>query len=160
MTRSFSVCLLGASLLALTTVLGTFLSTSEPVVAEEPAAKSVGEPVEPDMHEFMEYVFQPTYRRLKVSMATAPTENRGWSPIKADALSLAESSNLLFNRGPEDEAADWAKHATEARDAGGELYRAAKSRNFELSREKYELMLTKCNACHTQFAGGEHQLTP
>ena len=36
------------------------------------AGVEVAVPVEDSMHEFMEYVFQPTYLRLKASMATAP----------------------------------------------------------------------------------------
>ena len=40
-----------------------------PVVSTDEAA-----PVEDSMHEFMEYVFQPTYLRLKASMAAAPVE--------------------------------------------------------------------------------------
>jgi len=68
-------------------------------------------PVEDSMHEFMEYVFQPTYLRLKATMTTAPADNKGWKAIKADSLVLAESCNLLFSRAPDGAAADWIAHA-------------------------------------------------
>ena len=58
------------------------------------------EAVEDSMHEFMEYVFQPTYRRLKLSMAAEPNDNKDWKTIKSDSLILAESCNLLFARLP------------------------------------------------------------
>jgi hypothetical protein len=37
-------------------------------------------PVESDMHEFMEYVFSPTYERLKASMASLPPTTRAGRP--------------------------------------------------------------------------------
>ncbi len=38
------------------------------------------------MHEFMEYMFQPTYKRLQKSIAAEPTDKAGWKGIKADSL--------------------------------------------------------------------------
>ena len=123
-------------------------------------AQDVAEPVEPDMHEFMEYVFQPTFRRLKQAMAGTPADNQAWKSIKADSLILAEGGNLLLIRPSEDDAADWVKHSVEVRDFGGQLYRAAKAKDEQLARKHYEAMVQNCNACHEQFAGGEHMLTP
>lgn len=127
-----------------------------PATGEENAAR----PVEPDMHEFMEYLFQPTYRRLRAAMASEPSGNPAWSAIKSDALILAEGGNLLLIRLPEEDQADWVRQSEEVRELGGQFYRAAKSRDFAAARQHYEKMLASCNACHQQFAGGEHQLTP
>lgn len=157
-----------AALLAVTTI-GLLWSDSAPVPAvqaAEPAAEpadraaDAGVPVEPDMHEFMEYVFQPTYKRLKAQMAAEPADNQGWKAIKADALTLAEGGNLLLIRQPEDDRKDWTRHSIQVRDLGGQLYRAAGAKDFKTARQRYEAMLTNCNACHQQFAGGEHQLKP
>ncbi|MFV0444166.1 MAG: hypothetical protein ACK5Q5_11410 [Planctomycetaceae bacterium] len=126
--------------------------------AKESAAST--KPVEPDMHEFMEYVFQPTFKRLKPAMAAAPADNAGWKGIKADSLVLAESGNLLLDRQPEEEGADWVRHSASVRDLGGQLYRAAKAKDFATAKSHYEQMVKSCNACHEQFAGGEHILTP
>ena len=116
--------------------------------------------VEDSMHEFMEYVFQPTYKRLKVSMAAEPADNAGWKAVKSDSLILAESCNLLFVRKPDENAADWAKHAVASRDAGAELYKAAREKKFEPATAAYKMMLDNCNACHRQFEKGRHILTP
>ena len=35
-------------------------------------------PVEKSMHEFMEYVFQPGYKRLKKNMASEPANKAAW----------------------------------------------------------------------------------
>lgn len=118
-------------------------------------------PVEESMHELMEYVFQPTYRRLKQSMAAAPADNNGWKAIKSDALILAEGCNLLFGRETDgDQAQDWAKHTTAARTAGAELYKAAKMKDFTAAGTAYKAMLNNCNACHRQFEEGKHILQP
>ena len=125
--------------------------------ADESAA--LGTPVEDDMHEFMEYVFQPTYLRLKASMAELTADKANWKAIKSDGLILAESANLLSGRNSEGEAL-WQKHASETRQAGATLYAAAKAKDVEQTRASYVSMLTRCNACHQDFADGEHQLKP
>ena len=123
-------------------------------------SKAAAAPVESDMHEFMEYVFQPTFKRLRPLMGAAPVDNQAWKSIKADSLILAEGGNLLLIRQPEDDATDWVKHSVQVRDFGGQLYRAAKAKDYPSARRSYESMVTNCNACHQQFAGGEHILTP
>lgn len=133
--------------------------------ALEPRAFSVAadekvELVEPDMHEFMEYICQPTFRRLQASMANAPADNAGWRGVKSDALILAESGNLLLSHVPESDVETWVELSVAVRTTGGELYRAAKAKDFPAARGHYEAMVKKCNACHDHFAEGEHQLTP
>mgnify|MGYP002623403585 FL=1 len=135
-------------------------STSPATQAAAAAAQNGIEPVEPDMHEFMEHVFQPTFKRLRTAMAAEPADNAVWKAIKADSLILAEGGNLLLMRTPTDDAADWAKHSVHVRDFGSHLYRAAKTKDFPAARKGYESMVTNCNACHHQFAGGEHILKP
>ncbi len=117
-------------------------------------------PVDRSMHEFMEYFFQPTYNRLKPLMASAPSANPGWKAIKADALILAEGGNLLLLRTPLREPAKWNEYSLSVRETAGQLYKAARKKDFEASRKSYEQMLTHCNNCHKQFAGGKHILTP
>ncbi len=117
-------------------------------------------PVEADMHEFMEYVFEPPYKRLKAALATAPMDNSVWKGVKSDALILAESGNLLFGRSAAEDSKDWDRHAEAVRMQGGLLYQAAKKKDAPEARKRWEALLTSCNACHNQFAGGEHILTP
>ena len=128
--------------------------------ADDAANKVAPQPVEEDMHEFMEYIFQPTYLRLKQSMAAEPKENAGWKAIKSDGLILAEGGNLLLHRLPKEDAASWAEQSASVRDLGAELYQSAKKKDYAAARQSYEAMLKKCNACHDQFAHGEHQLSP
>lgn len=128
------------------------------VLAQLPSPKS--QPVESDMHEFMEYAFQPTYKRLQKSIAVETTDKAVWKAIKADALILAEAGNLLLLRSPKESSAIWDDLSIAMREDGSMLYHAAKARDFKLAHMHYERMLTKCNACHDKFAEGKHQLTP
>ena len=128
--------------------------------APEADTKTAPKPVEADMHEFMEYVFEPTFRRLKPAMATAPADNKAWKAIKADSLILAEGGNLLLARQPEKDAADWIRHSVQVRETGGQLYEAAKAKDAPAARKHYEAMIQQCNACHKQFANGEYTLSP
>jgi hypothetical protein len=122
--------------------------------AQQPVA------VEGDMHEFMEYVFEPPYKRLKAGLSSAPADRTAWKEIKSDALILAEATNLLLHRQPDEHANAWVKNAQIVRQQGGQLYQAAKQRDFDLSKKQFAEMLKKCNHCHDQFAGGKHQLSP
>ena len=118
------------------------------------------QPVDDNMHHFMEYIFEPNYNRLRTSMANEPQDKKAWKAIKGDALTLAECANLLMARGPEEEADAWRRLSVAVRTHGGELYQAARKSEYRSARKAYETMLKNCNACHQQFAEGEYQLEP
>lgn len=145
----------GTSLLVCAMLTGNY---PRDAFSDEPSAAE--KPVEPDMHEFMEYVFEPSYKRLKAAMAAAPADNNGWKVIKAESLTLAESANLLLHRIPKDDGAAWSEQAIAVRDLGGQFYKAAKQKDFPAAREHYQGMLKNCNRCHEQFAMGKHILAP
>jgi hypothetical protein len=133
---------------------------SESRVAADDAKHAGGVPVEKDMHEFMEYYFEPTFKRLKPAIAQEPADKAGWKPLKAEGLIFAEGGNLLLARTPKEDAAEWNELSLAVRDAGEQLYQAAKKREYPAARKAYETMISKCNACHQHFAEGEHQLEP
>lgn len=108
----------------------------------------------------MEYFFQPTYLRLRHAIAAEPSDNSGWRGIKSDALIFAEGGNLLLLRTPPKDPAKWNESSAAVRDFGGQLYRAARKKDFDAARKAYEKMLMSCNACHKEFAGGKHILSP
>jgi hypothetical protein len=143
-------------------VFGLAVSTGDfSVKAEE--VKSAGmkpQPVDESMHHFMEYVFEPNYKRLRAGMAGAPKDKKAWKAIKGDALTLAECANLLLMRVPDEDAAAWRKRSVAVRTHGGELYQAARKSDYSAARKAYVTMLNNCNACHKQFADGKHQLQP
>ncbi len=159
MKTTISFALLTTTFLALAVCLTMIPSASTFAAAAENGAAEPA-PVEPDMHEFMEYVFQPNFRALKPAMASEPSDRKVWSTIKSSSLILAEGGNLLLIREAQTDQDDWDKHAVAVRDFGGKLYRAAQAKDYSTARKNYEAMIKNCNACHQQFAGGEHILTP
>ena len=128
--------------------------------ADTEPAKATTKPVPVSMHDFMEGVFQSPYKRLKTAMAAEPKDAAGWKAIRSDALILAEGGNLLLMRLPEKDANLWTKHSVDSRDAGAELVKAAKEKDFQGAKKAYEAMLNHCNACHKKFEDGKHILTP
>ncbi len=140
-------------------------STEQPATQQsKTAADESLMAVEEDPHEFMEYVFQPTYKSLKTAMAKSKDaetkDDATWKSIKSGSLILAEGGNLLLLRGPQDERAKWIEHATAVRRIGGELYQAAKKKDADKSQQLYRTLLDNCNSCHQQFADGKPQLKP
>ena len=130
-----------------------------PVAADHHKAPGP-KPVEDSMHEFMEYVFEPGYKRLKMNMATEPKDKNDWKAIKGDALALAEATNLLFQRKPDKDAEAWSKNAAAVREKGAAFYAAAKKRDYAAATQTYRAMLQSCNACHKECAEGKYQLKP
>ena len=147
------------------TILGvvtwTLATTGSPVQADDAkAADNDIQPVDDDMHHFMEYVFEPSYKRLKAAMAAEPSDKQAWKGIKGDALTLAECANLLAMRMPKEDGYGWKPFSLQVRGHDSQLYQAARKSDYPAARKAYTSMLQQCNACHKKFADGEHQLTP
>ena len=118
------------------------------------------QPIDDDMHHFMEYVFEPSYKRLQAAMAAEPSDKQAWKRIKGDALTLAECANLLAMRMPKEGGYGWKPFSLQVRGHGSQLYQAARKSDYPAARKAYTTMLTNCNACHKQYADGKHQLNP
>lgn len=157
MKRRIIICLALCSSLSVIWLNFQFQTTAaEPTGVADEEIK----PLDVNMHDFMEGMFQAPYRRLKVAMEKEPTDPQGWKALRSDAIILAEGSNLLLIRKPEKDVEDWLKHSVATRNAGAEIIKAAKQRNFTASKEAYVRMLDHCNACHKQFENGKHIMKP
>ena len=130
------------------------------VAGETTASESIPRAVETSLHEFMEYVFEPPYKRLRELLAAEPAETRAWKAVKSDSLILAEAENLLLLRLPAEGANAWSRDAVATRDSGSQLYQAARAKDYPSARQSYLGMLDRCNTCHKHFAEGKHQLKP
>jgi hypothetical protein len=134
-------------------------ATQEPAEGNDDDGESF-EPID-NMHHFMEYISQPSYRSLKKSFAGEAPENRkGWKSIKSHALILAETSALVADRFPQDcseeQASQWRQISLEVYTAGKQLYKSAG--DFDAAKKNYGVMIESCNKCHQVFDNGKHQL--
>jgi cytochrome c553 len=157
---TFRACLFLAVLVLVGGRLGSGSESAGVSAAVRPPAKAEPIPTEATMHDFMEGMFQGPYRRLKSGIAAEPKDNAGWKVIRSESVALAEGSNLLLLRKPETGADKWVEYTVASRDAGAEVYKAAKKKNYAEAKKAYEKMLTACNACHKQFDDGKNQLVP
>jgi hypothetical protein len=143
-------------------LLGLAFVASNPAALEaaDPQADQFGVPVERDIHEFMEYVNQPVYQRLKSNLSQEPADNAAWTTIKSDALILAETGNLLMLRAPNENQNAWLEHSVSLREAGQEMYQAAKKKDYQATSTEWMGLLQQCNSCHDDFHGGKPNLKP
>jgi len=111
-----------------------------------------------NMHHFMEYICEPSYKGLKAALATEPANRKAWKPFKNHALVLAETAALVAARAPDDEAKakEWKTIALSVHKHGAALYKSAGQ--YEQAKKHYGLMIDQCNKCHTVFAEGKYQL--
>lgn len=123
----------------------------------ESASEDKFAPVD-NMHHFMEYVCEPSYKGLKQIMENEPKDRQAWKAFKNHSLVLAETSALVAARGPEDpeKSKKWKQIALDVYTNGAALYKSAGK--FEEAKKHYSAMIDNCNKCHTEFADGKHQL--
>ena len=155
--RAISICLV---LIAICMLCFSSIPSQNPGGKLTEETDTAIKPVDVNMHDFMEGMFQAPYRRLKTAMEKEPMEPPAWKSLRSDALILAEGCNLLLTRLPEKDIEDWKKHSIEARQAGEQVVLAGKAKDFSKARASYETMLNHCNACHRQFENGKHILAP
>ena len=111
-----------------------------------------------NMHHFMEYICEPSYKGLKAALAEEPANRRAWKPFKNHSLVLAETSAMVASRGPKDPAKSkqWKQISLDVHKHGTALYKSAGK--YEQAKQHYGLMIDSCNKCHTVFAEGKYQL--
>jgi hypothetical protein len=124
---------------------------------------SAGEPGNPEVapaavaasnYELMAYLFGVPFERLVEQLKEEPAGRSAWTGVKSDSLILAEAANLLILRPPQEGEPSWKTRSAAVRQAGSELYEAAKKRDYPKARQQFEAMARSCNACHEQFAHG------
>jgi hypothetical protein len=101
----------------------------------------------------MEGLAGPNLRGLAKVLADKPADAEAWGFARGQALLVAETGNLLLLRPPQSDTAQesWMKHATELRDAGAALARAAAAKDFAKARIGLAGVANACNRCHHTF---------
>lgn len=108
-------------------------------------------------HELMEILYEPTFERLKKDMAAQPTERRGWSRIKHDAVGVAELANLTAIREVKDQSKQttWLELCRGSQQASLDLAAAANAKDWAKAQSSFQAVVANCNACH-KASGSEH----
>ncbi|HTR37810.1 MAG TPA: hypothetical protein VMH80_18005 [Bryobacteraceae bacterium] len=78
-------------------------------------------------------------------------DDADWAAVRSSALTLAESSTLLTERGRARDQGDWAKDARLLSDAGAAAYKAAQAKDLAALAAVTDSLDASCTTCHKQF---------
>lgn len=80
-----------------------------------------------------------------------PKDENEWAAVRRDAVTLAESGNLLMMPGRMRDQDDWAKHVRMLVDAGTTAYKAAEAKNVQALAAVAGPLDASCTSCHKQY---------
>ena len=80
-----------------------------------------------------------------------PKDDNEWAAVRRNALTLAESGNLLMMAGRMRDQSDWMKHVKMLADAGTAAYKAAEEKNPQALAAVAAPLDASCTGCHKQY---------
>jgi hypothetical protein len=114
--------------------------------AQAPAFKAVG-----TMSQLMIDVIYPTSDALFYIERTPPKTEVDWERVRQDALTLAESANLLMLPGRARDNEKWMADAKLLLDAGSSAYRAAVAKDMNAVIALNDTLYNACVTCHADY---------
>jgi hypothetical protein len=153
---------LGVSVVAFGSVLGSLVllasgAPAPPGIDEEDGIKPLV-----DVHHLMEDVVGSAFGAAKKGLSKEPADTATWKNVRSMGLIIGESGNLLLGRAPEEvETKAWTAMAVKLREAGDELYKTAKKKDYAAASKAYINLVDACNKCHVRFnEEGEPKIEP
>ena len=125
-------------------VAGLMLAQAPP--AQAPTAKAVG-----TMSELMIDVIYPTSNAVFYLFREPPKNQVEWENFKTQALTLAESANLLMMPSRARDQDKWMADAKLLWDVGNKAYRAAQAKNLDAVVALNDELNTACVQCHMDY---------
>lgn len=80
-----------------------------------------------------------------------------WDVLKTNALTLAESGNLLLMDGRARDQKNWVLESKMLIDLGAKAYKAAQDKNLDAIRGLNDALNAACVTCHYQYRPGYHR---
>ena len=124
--------------------------------APRPAFKPVA-----SVKQLMQAMIQPSAEVLFEAVGTvvsssgveeiAPKNDEEWATVRNNALTLAESGNLLMIGDRAKDKGDWMKMSQALVDAGVVALKAAEAKNPEALFEAGGQVYSTCQQCHSQY---------
>jgi hypothetical protein len=117
------------------------------LIAQEPA------PFQPvgSVSQLMIDIIYPASDALFYIERTPPKTDHDWSVIRGNALSLAESGNLLLMGNRARDKDRWVKDAKLMIDAGSAAYKAAQKKDMQAILDLNEQLTRSCTSCHVHY---------
>ena len=103
--------------------------------------------------EMMKLIFDPYYIDLRQAIREKPAGRAGWRRAYIAIFRICEVTNLLYSRKDKQYmlTQEWRQMATQSRDAAESVGEAVLKLDYPQVRERYELLIQSCNACHQKF---------
>ena len=107
-----------------------------------------------NMSQLMIDMIYPTSDAIFYVERAVPQNDREWSAVRASALTLAESGNLLMMDKRARDQGDWIKDSKMLVDAGAAAYKAAQAKDLAAIVAVNEQLYTACVTCHLAYRPG------
>jgi hypothetical protein len=123
--------------------------------ADPQAASPADAPARPrnigTMSELMVNLIYPTSDAILYIATRVPTNDVEWNELRAKALTLAESANLLMMPGRARDQDRWMADAKLMLDAGAAAFTAAKNKDVAALEALNDAVYVSCTTCHRHY---------
>jgi len=143
--RSFGVYLAAGAALMTTVAMAQTPATFQPVG---------------NMHQLMIDIIYPMSDAIFYVDREPPKSQHDWDVLRTDALTLAESGNLLMMEGRARDQKNWIMESKMLADIGGKAYKAAQAKDIDGIRALNDSLNAACVVCHYQYRPGYHRRKP
>jgi hypothetical protein len=104
-----------------------------------------------NMSQLMVDIIYPTSDAIFYVERAPPKNDREWGALRATALTLAESGNLLMMDKRARDQGDWIKDSRALVDAGAAAFKAAQAKDLDAIIALNQQLYTACVTCHEQY---------
>jgi hypothetical protein len=112
------------------------------------------------MSQLMIDIIYPTSDAIFYVDREPPKNQHDWDVLRTQALTLAESGNLLMMAGRARDQKNWIMESKMLIDIGGKAYKAAQAKDVEGIRALNDSLNAACVVCHYQYRPGYHRRKP
>ena len=127
-------------------ILALFFITALAIAQAPSSFQPVG-----NMSQLMIDIVYPTSDAIFYVERSAPKNDREWNVLRATALTLAESGNLLMMDKRARDQGDWIKDSRALIDVGAAAYKAAQAKDLDAIVALNQQLYTACVTCHEQY---------
>src|SRR3984957_285159 len=113
-----------------------------------------------NMSQLMIDIVYPTSDALFYVDRDPPKNQHEWSLLRAQALMLAESGNLIMMAGRARDQENWIKYSKIMIDLGTTAFKAAQAKDLDAIRALNDPLNDVCVNCHLQYRPGYHKRPP
>jgi hypothetical protein len=104
-----------------------------------------------NMSQLMIDVIYPTSDAIFYVERNPPKNEQDWGLLRTNALTLAESGNLLMMGSRARDQGDWIKDAKLLVDAGSAAFKAARAKDLNAVLAVNDQLYAACVTCHQQY---------